>query len=282
MSFISKGVSYSQSESLRSNILCPLLELYNRHILNESTKTINVLQDNGGFLIPNNDNKYYVLIIKKSILDKNCKENYNILYMFPEQISNQHSDFFMEIDNRFNNTYLLEGYLYDKDDKREFLLTDMLIKDSNVIKGEYELRYSLLNELLFDLRDRLTDLNDQITIGLHPIISVSNQNLLSIFRANFIYNTSITTIEHIKNFNKCRYKEQNVNKEGDIHKTIEWGKYTDVYNVYNIDTNDFEGILYIKGIKESRRMKEILHNNNQIKLRCCYNTMFSKWQPKFE
>ena len=72
-----------------------------------------------------------------------------------------------------------------------------------------------------------------------------------------------------------------------IQKNIEKGKYTDVYNVYNYETNNFEGILYVKGIRESQRMKLLFNekytsdNNTKVKINCIWNQDFSKWQPIF-
>jgi hypothetical protein len=91
----------------------------------------------------------------------------------------------------------------------------------------------------------------------------------------------LNSIEHIKNFNKQRYKERGVDTVEES-KIIKWGKYTDVYNVYNIDTNDFEGILYIKGLKESKSIKKLLEGKVEVKIKCSYNHTFSKWQPRLE
>ena len=51
----------------------------------------------------------------------------------------------------------------------------------------------------------------------------------------------------------------------------------------NKNSNNFEGILYIKGILQSVRMKQIFKTNDckRILLNCTFNINFKKWQPIF-
>ena len=213
--------------------------------------------------------------------------NYNILYFFPDDnnscnefiIKNTITDFFLEINNTFQDDFLFEGYLYKKDDDNyEYLLTDILLKNKSVIELSYELRYILLNEIIISVtREKLKDLNKHITINVHPIFNALNQNLIKVFCNNFIYKNEITYLENITNFEKIRLIG-NTDKK-DTEKYIAMGKYTDVYNVYNRNTNNFEGILYIRGIKESVKMKILFKNQKTIVLPCTFNINFKKWQP---
>lgn len=299
MSFINKSVTYSQISLLKQNILLPLLKTYNEHLLNVKSSNKPFDKDiNTGlsfdYIIPNNNKKYYLLITKKSYLESsNSNSNYNILYFFPDSYQcnlvkdeNELSkDFYLEIDNIFKNDFLLEGYLYKQDDKYEYLLTDILVKNNNIINVAYELRMTLLNEILLEITgEKLKQLNNHMTINIHPIFDIENENLVSIFKKNFIYKNEICSIERISKFEKTRYIEQafiSTNKIASSTKNITTTNYTDVYNVYNYTSNNFEGILYIKGISQSKHMKELFKQNKILHLECTYNTKFFKWQPDF-
>jgi hypothetical protein len=270
--------------------------------------------------------------MKKQLLEQQkSNQKYDILYFFPDQYNNhddllenrsfhddlleknRSSDFYLEIDSFFDDEVLLEGYLYKSDDKYEYLLTDILVRNKEIVNVSFELRYSLLNEIIQKIgREKLMYLNNHMTINIHPVFDDENQNLVKIFKNNFIYNSQIQCLEKVCNFIKRRYIdnkhidnkhiedkhnkhidnkhiedkhnkhiEDKHNKHID-NKHIEKGKYTDVYNVYNYETNNFEGILYIKGISESKKMK-LLFNNTYIKVKinCIWNRVFSKWQPIF-
>jgi hypothetical protein len=297
MTFLNKSVNYSQTSLLKSSILAPLLKNYNEFLLQSKGASVVLNQDvNTGisydYIIPNNNKKYYLLVTKKSQLEQ-TNTNYNILYFFPDfyesnlvkhenSISDESSkDFYLEIDNTFKNDFLFEGYLYKQGDKYEYLLTDILIKDKNIINVSYELRMTLLNEILLEItREKLKELNNHMTINIHPIFDMENENFISIFKKNFVYKNEICSIERVSKFEKTRYIEQAFSDKTTI-KNITTTNYTDVYNVYNYTSNNLEGILYIKGISESKYMKQLFKQNKIVHLECSYNTKFSKWQPVF-
>ncbi len=293
MSFINKSVTYSQISLLKQNILLPLLKTYNEHLLNVKSSNKPFDKDiNTGlsfdYIIPNNNKKYYLLITKKSYLESS-NSNYNILYFFPDSNINETNtigDFFLEIDNLFEEEFLLEGYLYKgSDNNYEYLLTDILLKNKSIVNISYELRYTVLNEILLSItREKLKALNNHMTINIHPIFNEQNQNLIKVFRHNFIYKNEICYLERVKDFEKTRFV--GITDKQDCEKYIEMGKYTDVYNVYDKNSNNFEGILYIKGISESVKMKRLINNNNnkqcsKLLLNCTFNINFKKWQPVF-
>jgi hypothetical protein len=299
MTFLNKSVNYSQTTLLKSSILAPLLKNYNEFLLQSKGDTVVLNQDvNTGisydYIIPNNNKKYYLLVTKKSQLEQtNTNTNYNILYFFPDSyesnlvkheksITDESSkDFYLEIDNTFKNDFLFEGYLYKQDDKYEYLLTDILIKNKDIINVSYELRLTLLNEILLEItREKLKQLNNHMTINIHPIFDMENENFVSIFKKNFIYKNEICSIERISKFKKTRYIDQAFVYKTTI-KNITTTNYTDVYNVYDYTSNNFQGILYIKGISESKHIKELFKQNKILHLECSYNTKFSKWQPVF-
>lgn len=301
MSFINKSVNYSQSASLKNKILYPLLSLYNNFVLyNNSNDSILDKDITTGlstdYLVPNNNKKYYLLVTLKNKLE-NVKENYNIFYFFPDEtliesvkdnniLKNTISDFYLESNNKFTDEYLFEGYLYKQDDhKYEYLLTDILIKNSKVIDLNYELRYALLNEIILSIpTGSLKELNNHMTINIHHIFNSLNQNLVKIFKNNFKFKNELCCIEKIEQnvIKKQRIFEKIIHE--DSFKLIEIGKYIDVYNVYNYNTNNYEGILYVKGLKESKYLINLFKNtkNSKIRLKCKFNTNFTKWEPNLQ
>ena len=180
----------------------------------------------------------------------------------------------MEINNTFSEQILLEGYLYKKLEKYEYLLTDILIKNNTVVDLDYQKRYKLLNSIFLQIKPLLKELNNCMTINLHTIFNLEN-NFLNVFKNNFKYKNDICCIEQVSNFKKKSFVE---NRYLDIEKKyIEKGNFTDVYNVFNYQTNNKEGILYVKGIKESRYIKTLFSNCDRVLLDCEYNNKFNKW-----
>ncbi len=295
MSFINKSVNYSQSNLLKTKILSPLLHLYNDFLLKKDNKTSLNIDINSGisldYLIPNNNKKYYLLITKKSFLEE-TKEDYNIFYFFPDNqsieyysknniIKNTLNDQYLECSPFFKDTLLLEGYLYKNMDKNEYLITDILIKNGKMIDLSYELRLTLLNEIIIHIKkERLKNINDHMTINIHPTFQKANENMIKIFRNNFIYKDELCSVEQISQFTKCRFVSQF--KKEDALKKIECTSYTDVYNVFYYSSNNKEGILYIRGIKHSKYIKSLfekVENIDKVIIKCKYNTNFMKWEP---
>lgn len=285
MSFVSKCVNYSQCVVLKNKILQPLLKMYNNFLLKQKISNDNFCLNkdiNTGvsseFIIPNNNIKYYLFITNKSKLET-TKDKYNTLYFFPDTNNRQDNlftDFYLEIDERFKEECLFEGYLYKRDNnKLSFLITDVLIINNQPVITDYATRLTIINEIIMDIN--LFDLNNHLSITLHPVFQKANENLIKIFKNNFIFKTDICSIELVNNFIKTRYIDKQDLKDTD--KIIEIGKYSDVYNVYDVVTNNYIGILYIKGLKQSKIMKNLFVNKNKIVLRCKFNNDFKKWEP---
>jgi hypothetical protein len=299
--FIATSVNYSETNVLKSKYLSNILELYNQEIISEPRTLVNNTQK---YIIPNNDSKYYLLIVNKNdITPNNINTKYKICYFFPEKDSsdtlltkNSKSDFYVEIDNYKttfnNNNYLFEGYLYNVNQHKTFLITDILAIDSKLIKCDYSLRYSLIYKLL--KQQNLHNLNGHLTIDIHSIFeldsevydtTVQTSQLFNIFKNNFIFKDEILAIETIietslKKHTKVQKNASSDSLKKDV-KIITKGKYIDVYNVCNKQTNNHEGILYIKGLNESKKIRKMFDTNDYVELECSFNQHFKKWQPNF-
>lgn len=285
MSFINKSVNYAQTILLKSSVLAPILKTYNEHVV-EQMGNVNLSMTY--HIVPNNGKKYYMLATPKNNIES-CKEGYDILYFFPDTIDqsqlpktevHHHSDFYMEINGTFKSTFLLEGYMYN--DKNTYLVTDVLYANNQVVTVDYSLRHTLINELLIDLN--LSNLNDHMNIGIHPVFTSDNENMVKIFQNNFIFADSICAIEHIGkeyNIHKTMFITRSKCSSQDtcIQKFVQKGSYADVYNVFNEQNGDAEGILYIKGLRESKYMKELLKTQHVATINCSFNHHFNKWEP---
>lgn len=275
-SFLKQSAEYSQTESFKHSLLAPLLKTYNEYLLSPNTQMPIKAES---YLIPNNNQKFYLLVTVKN---STC----NQLYFFKSSSAslqsadplsdNQLSEFFLEIDKRFNESFLFEGYMY-KDNAFSFLATDLLMKNNQVVMLDYPLRYALINEI-FIKTSSLKHLNDHLNISIHPIFPSCNELMIAIFRNNFIFKQTINAMETISNNKKTRQLLQAPEEHGGCLKLIERGAYADVYNVKNASTGDKEGILYIKGVVESKYAKQLLKNKETIEHMCSYNTSFNKWQ----
>jgi hypothetical protein len=299
--FIASSVNYSETNVLKSKYLSNILELYNKEILSESKKLVNNVQK---YIIPNNNNKYYLLIVNKNdITPNNVNTKYKIFYFFPDTAQqeqthilntlnkNSKSDFYVEIDNYktsfSNSNYLFEGYLYKSNDQKHFLITDVLAVDSKIIKCDYSLRYALIHKLIAN--QQLNNLNGHLNINMHSIFELNAESydneiqtsqIFTMFKNNFIFKEEISTIEYV---NEVSFKKQKeilqANNNLKCVKIITKGKYIDVYNVFNTETNNMEGILYVKGLKESKHLYKLSSSSNSFELNCEFNNNFKKWQP---
>lgn len=265
--FLKNSVNYSEINQLKKT-LKPLLEKYNNYLL---TKVKPIVFEQKTFIIPNNNKKYYCFIINKG-------QNYKTLYFFPEKEDNISSDFFLEIDscklNENCNNCLLEGYMYSNN--KEFLITDMLINNNSIITSEYLLRYSLLKTLFNE-----TLLNGHLYINIHNIIEkkeLEDTQIYNIFKTNFKYGIEINSMEYI-NEKKVNVSEASEASENSIQmKQISKANFIDGYNVNNIETLNNEGILYVKTLSDSKYLRKILSDKDNVVLECKYNNQFKKWQ----
>jgi len=293
-SFINKSVNYSETILLKSQ-LAKLLTMYNTFIAENLLKA-SPFEQNNYHIIPNNGMKYYMYITSKRQLEQ-CKEDYNILYLFPDDATSAHthqpihtnqtihatenSDYYLEINNQFQMNVLLEGYLYvESQQSYNFLLTDILFYEDQIIRGDYSFRYNILNELVYNRN--LSHLNNHLNIKIHPVFHSDNENIIKIFTNNFVYKNQIACLENVYTYKKIQTIKPISPTQSTQIKIITKTKYTDVYNVQNEMTQNLEGVLYVKGIAESKKLKHLFEQSkNCVQLTCSYNPKFHKWQPIF-
>lgn len=297
--FLQSSSTFSESKLLKSKYLIPILESYNNLILLSNKIDIKEVQK---YMIPNNNNKFYLFITNKNDTTNNKNDmKFKILYFFPyndtDTIDKENNlfkhlttDFYVEIDsNRCNFTksnYLFEGFLYNKDLLNTFLITDILSVDNKIIDCKYSIRYTLINEIMKE--HNLNNLNGHLNIGVHSMFEF-NETLsvyLDVFKSNFEFKNDITCVQIINDNNLIKTNTKNQDNDKKIMmKRITKSKFIDVYNVYNLMTNNDEGILYIQTIKNSKDIRKIFQDQEEkaiffIEILCEYNQHFKKWYPK--
>jgi hypothetical protein len=334
--FLNNSVDYCEEYGIKKS-LSKYIQAYNKYLYNYK-KGIH-LNDNKEceLFIPNNNKKFFLYIFKHHVKnsyvlyffpDKNCKMYFSTFLL----IKNTINDFFIECDMKFDDqSYLLEGYLYGNSTKQHFLITDILFRNGNIIQLEYSNRLHLINELFFNKISKMNNINNVLSIGIHNCI---NHFLINVFLNNFIWKNEIICIETIRNFEKkteflpvqnnntgsCLVQDQTQTgprtepgSQDVSSKKIVKTKVSEIYNVYNIQTNDFEGILYIDTLKTSRYLLSLFRTDpglsrtdpglsrtdpglsrtdpglsrtdqsrdrehDEIIIDCIFNTYFQKWQ----
>lgn len=280
--FVKNSVNFSEINLLKKSSLVPILEAYNEKILKSNGTQI---YESNSFFIPNNNKKYYLLIT-----NKNAK--YKTLYFFPNNYEPVNilekytvSDFYIEIDNNIldnfkESNYLFEGYYYNQTD---FFITDILSIGSKIIDCDYSLRYSLINNFFND-ETKLKNLNGHLSISIHSMFKYDDdyENILRVFKNNFIFKNEINNIEIIKENNLEKIKQHYVIKKKNALKIITKTKYIDVYTVNNIETNNKENILYVKTLNDSKLLHELLTKSDTFTIECEFNDHFNKWAPLFQ
>ncbi len=291
-SFLTNSVDFSVINNIK-NILKPHLINYNSFY----EKNCEVSEQIEHFIIPNNNNKMFMFCIKKSSIINNevaeCTsrkdtnmQDYLILYFFKNVAEGFTNQAYFCIETELHDktalvNCLFEGYLYNNS---YYSITDILVNNGVLETNEFSLRHYAINELnVFPLNK----LNNSITVSIHPVFSNKNMGIIEIFRHNFVHHKEIAYVEHIYNckkqqlFIKIQYSEHNeYAKQNEIKSIIKTQK-PDVYYVYDTKTNEFEGLLYIKTLKDSIKMKSLDWDlyNNKIQLECSFNNTFLKWQP---
>ena len=234
------------SVSIFKKSLKRYIETYNRYIVSLGSDYNLDLHET--FYIPINNQKMYCIVLN------------NTIYFFTR---NGNSDFFIHLRNVFKEDMLLEGYMYDES---MYLITDILMTNGKVVDKNYTDRYNILFN--FDY-SKLNNLNNKITVKIHDIYTEFPESKVTYHRS---------FVEQITNTIKVNERVFDFDSEI-VKKLVKKGKYSDVYLVYNIDTNDPEGILYVKTLKMSRDLRIFYERDEESIINCKYNLKFKKFEP---
>ena len=224
------------------------IEKYNSYLASNG-KQYN-LQIHKTYYIPNNNKKMYCIVLS------------NIMYFFSSNGNN--CDFFIKVRGVFTSDMLLEGYLYNE---KDYLVSDILMVNKVIVDKEYIDRYNMIFN--FDFL-KLSNLNNKITLGIHDTYTEFPNEYSRSFVETITYMTKIN--KQVIDF--C---------SSIVPKIVRKGRYSDVYNVFSVETNNSEGILYVKTIDLSRKLRLFFErecdDDTDIIINCKWNSVFSKFEP---
>jgi hypothetical protein len=169
-----------------------------------------------------------------------------------------------------SSSLLLEGYMYKNN--TVFLVTDILYINEKVFIKDYYERYQQLCTLI--PADSI--LADNLEISIHPIIF--HPKLINVFRECFVYKNELKYLEKVYTKNSVFKKMFTLDQENILPEKmiVTKEKISDVYTVTDLKGKN-KGILYVKGIKESRELKNMFKDNTSLQLVVNYNHKFKKW-----
>lgn len=251
---------------------------------------VNIDDESRRFLLVTNGNKYYIWISKfsenKFLNREDAKDsNKALVFIFNKDL--QDEQWIIIPDNvinwEYSEEYLLEGYLYDN----EMYFSDILYPNFN--RG-YLNRRNTLKKILKNQTDKnmiyIREYRGEKDIILGKLINMielkdegTDETMKRILLKNFKHKTSEITEEIvngrelIKNTIKRQLLEENID-----YKEIEKGNKIEIYNVYNADTKNNEGLLLVKTLKQSLLLRELFNNDTKrIKVKCKYDIKKKKW-----
>ena len=271
---------------IRENIKKIFKEIYD---YSKTQEYLDIDNENISYLLLNNGNKYYIY------LQLDSETNESRVYIFEQNnilneicITIKKSDINWNILKDFNiglkkNCYLLEGYLFENDmffsdiiypyyklnyTKRRDIIKNIINKENRVVP--YIIQYRGKDIILGKIMNVIKQEKDEI--------SCLNKTFENLMRVNFKYNNELSNSNLIfeKNIIKMDLKVEKVKREIEL-KEITRGKKIELYNVYNINSKNFEGILLIKTLKESKYIKNLFKNEEKLELMCKYNNDKKKW-----
>lgn len=147
-----------------------------------------------------------------------------------------------------------------------FLIHDV-ISVNNVFINPNEIKYEMRFIILQNVYKKLENF-DFFKIEIHPNIYSENVNrnvLMNIFYNNFKY----------KN-----YYTETIKSTVQDKKIIKDNNFSEIYNVYDIKTNNYEGLLRIKTLQDSIDILEKYLNSSDKIFKCFFNYDFGKWEFK--
>ena len=264
--FLQDSEKYSTTQKIK-DVFIKIISEYNDIVGNNYSdkKFDDLITQKGHSICINNNIKYYLLVVLKSNIMsiKKNEEDYTILYFIPLNETSEISDFYMEINlgvfDTTKGTQLYEGYLYND----TFLISDILYFNEKIITYNYNLRYNIINNSLFNYLDKLKNLNGIFNIGIHNII---DKDYIELYKNNNEFKNQLNSIEYIHNTFLLKHNIPYIRKSTLQNYIVCKTNYPDVYQIY--DNNNIIGILYIKTLKESNKLYKLFENKKELLLQC--------------
>lgn len=268
------------------------INIMSNEIKKDTFSIINIDNENLSYLLLNNGNKYYIWIYtvenearmyffkENDILDESCITikksdiNWNINW-------NLNSDKLVGLNK---NCYLLEGYVFEN----EMYFSDILYPYYKLdYNNRREIMYNLINKSSSNLPYVVMYRGKDIIIGkVLPVIrqepqeKTLNKTFENLMFANFKYGRQLEEKSLIfeKSVLKQKLKQKKIIRNEE-YKKIRKGKKIELYEVYNILNGNYEGLLYVKSLKDSKKMKCLIEENidDNLNMKCKFDEEKMKW-----
>lgn len=218
------------------------------------------------YLVPATNERYLVYIT----------HNNNFVYYYFYSVIGRHFDFCIESDimkvDKPIKEVILYCVLFETNDQKNICMISDVFWNKRKIDAKYDLRYFMMMSIVDELK--LRHIHPKYKFQVSPRLDVLCSNL-DIFEMNFKY--KYTGYVLMKDSYEKEYKvlyQECKEKMLRIYKT----EKTDVYKVYDIETNECYGLLFVKTLKDSKYLRVVLECKDFIEHTCKYNTDFYKWQ----
>jgi hypothetical protein len=250
---------------------------------------VNVDNENTKYLLVTNGNKYFVWISKfnetEFLNNEEIKVEKAIVFIFSKSLTTEQWIIIpLTVINweYTNQEYLFEGYLFDN----ELYFSDIIYPNYN--KGYLDRREIIKN--IFKSQSKLTYIkekrgdNDIILGKLINMIEIKedgrDETMKKLLLKNFKYkieNVSEEIVNGRELIKTSITREEKIRNEIEL-KEIEKGNKIELYNVYNVDTKNKEGLLLVKTLKQSKFLTEQFQkSNDRILINCKYDEKRKKW-----
>lgn len=241
------------------------------------------------YLLVTNGEKYYIWISKFSeskFLKEEKKEfdNKAIIFIFNRELDRE--QWIIIPDNVINwensDEYLLEGYLFDN----EMYFSDLIYPNYN--RG-YIYRRSIIKDIFKEKTEKMIYIKEyrgekDVILGkLINMIEIKeegkDETMKRLILKNFKHKINNVREEIINGREIIKSESKHdIILETIEEKIIERGNKIEIYSVYNIDTHNKEGLLWVKTLKQSKFLRdEFKEDVTKIKVKCRYDIQKQKW-----
>lgn len=252
-----------------------LSNLTNNSLKLNDPNSFNVKKEKYDYVIPNNNNKFFLYITESLKLETISKKEKSLVLYF----CGKEDDFCIEISYTGLENFIgsvFEGFLYKENDKYTYTIFDVIYLSSKKIINEttnYSSRYLILTEIF----STAFNFNTILTIQLiQPFYTTEDYSIYSLRKTftHYLFFSENSQNKIIQPIEKNELKKDLL---------ISKGTKTEIYEVRDPESNDYLGILYVPTLQTSMYLKQLFIDNSQtvLKIPCTFNYQFKKWKIIF-
>lgn len=289
LTLVNKNLNFSILEKLYNciNLSKCYYQILNDNIhLNELKKSeYNVTYHVQGFnyimfLTTINNKPFHCLISKRELKIYLTQNNLNEIkiYTFNMKTSNMYLYFNTVFDGKIiknDSTFLISDCYYLNGEDMHAIELKTKFNIINNILNDLEINFNLKLVTLYkysDIPKLIFENMKNINFKINGLIFLPN------YSGKFYIYVNDTEFENIKNNNQIQI---NINTNSECDFFIKKTKIPDVYELFfdNSYGNVKEGIAHIPNMVTSKYCKELLKNQDMVKIKCVKSVKFNKWVP---